>query len=97
MKIKELSDALPTLSVEDRAEAVAALWPHLCKISQMDLLSQREAWDYSRPFEEFQKAQNKVICGCLAMELSAFGEVVRKMLGMEKLDPEIELLPEAAK
>lgn len=92
MKIKEVMEALPRLTNEERAATLANLATHLCSVSAHELLQFQDRWDYSRPFEEFTAAQDEVFKRCLAMELSAFGTATRRALRLEPLDPEMDLV-----
>jgi hypothetical protein len=93
MKLKDLAEALPGLSEEDREKAVKNAFKKLTPISNGELYSFQDDWDFRRPYEEYRKAQDEVVRRCLLMELSDFGNDVRSVLKLEPINPEEELLP----
>lgn len=64
---------------------------HLCPISVQDLRTFQELWSPMKSFKEFIIGQNKLLKQCIEVEVSDFGNDVRKAAGLSRLTWETEL------
>jgi len=69
MKISEILKNMDNFSDDERAKYIGGLWKKVTPISKQTLINFQNNWDGSKSFEEFKKAQNKVIKECIQMEI----------------------------
>lgn len=69
MKISEILEKMDNFTDEERVKYLKELWKKVSPISKQTLLNFENGWDGSKTFEEFKKAQNKVIRECIQMEI----------------------------
>lgn len=98
MKVKELLDQLDELSDDEREKGLLKLANRFTPESLGSIMNFQNEWVHSdkaqgiqRPFEEFKKAQNKIIRDCVKMEESRLGAHVRVNRGLPRWDMEADL------
>jgi hypothetical protein len=98
MKVKELLDKLDELTDEEREKWLLKLADRFSPESLGTIMNFQREWVQSdksqgiqRPFDEFKKAQNKVIRDCVKLEESRIGAHVRVNRGLPRWDMEAEL------
>jgi hypothetical protein len=82
IKVGELLTGWCTLDDDTKEWAVHKLIAVMCPVSSRSVMQFQEGWDRTRPFEEFQLAQQEVFRQCVAMEASDTGKVVREQFGI---------------
>ena len=91
MIVLDLLDVLDYLAEEQRELALSALFSELTIYSHYVILESQLNWDGDASYTEFKKYQNEVIRECVKIEISFWGSVVRRYLGLEPLTLRTEL------
>lgn len=86
MTLRELFDGIDDLS-DERWDILCKLFPRVSGVFLRTLMEWEERWfaEGKTLSVEFTKAQNKVIRGCIDMEVSEIGADVRKATGRSPL------------
>ena len=90
MKIETFSAEFESWQDKDRGQ-IASVLSLLSPPSKATLLNFQRDWDGGRPYDEFVAEQNKLIRGCLEIELSSIGGEIRKMLNLPVLALDTEI------
>ena len=69
MKISEILEKLDDFTDDERQKYLGGMWKKVSRLSKGTLLNFQNEWDGGKPFDEFKKAQNKVIRDCIKMEI----------------------------
>lgn len=88
MTIQEFLDKYDELPLDTKELLNAKLTQKMTQLSINTLLNFRKAWDYTKPFEEYEKEASIILKKCVEMELSEVGCDVRKVLKMPLLTKE---------
>jgi hypothetical protein len=94
MKIRELLEKLDGLEEDEREKWIYKLMGKFTPESLGTIINFQNEWmsvDTERPWEDFIKAQNKVILDCVKLEESKLGTDVRTTRGLPPWDTDGEL------
>ena len=69
MKISEILEKMDNFTDAERVKYIGGLWEKVSYISKQTLRDFEICWDCNKTFEEFKKAQNKIIKECIQLEL----------------------------
>lgn len=91
MIVLDLLDVLDLLSEEQRELVLSALLNELTIYSHYVILESQLDWDGEGSYKDFVSYQNEVIKDCVKIEMSFWGSVLRRYLGLEPLTLRTEL------
>lgn len=89
MKISEILKNMDNFSDEERVQYIKKLWEKVTPISKQTLINFQNQWDGSKSFEEFKKAQNKLIKECIKMEILINDVKVKENIEVFTMETEI--------
>ena len=89
MKISEILNNLDNFNDDEREKYLGGMWKKVSPISKQTLINFQNEWDGGKSFDEFKKAQNKVIKDCIQMEIMI--NDVKEKEGMEVFTMETEI------
>jgi len=69
MKILEILDKIDNFNDNEREQYLGGMWEKVSHLSKQTLINFQNEWDGSRSFDEFKKAQNKIIRECIKLEI----------------------------
>ena len=80
--VREIIDQMEDMNDSDRAKYLRNLTERMTPMSYQSIVDFQQSWDGSKSFEEFKKAQEKVIKAAITMELSDIGKEMAKIGGV---------------
>lgn len=81
----ELLDIIDDLQEEQRDLVLNAILKNLTKTSHITILESQFDWNSSLPYNEFIKKQNEIIKECIKIEMTPFGNILRREEGLRPL------------
>lgn len=90
MTVRECANQWESMTDEERTNVGIKLINMMSSVSHSTINDfQYHNWDPAKDFQEFLKAQAKVIRECVTLECSSIGKVIRESLDMKPLSEDM--------